>query len=110
MFILGWTTVTADADYGLYALYHQDNMGAPGDRSFYENQELSDLLDAGRADADEGTRYDIYQEAQAILAEEVPTAFLFHTNFAIGVNSETVSGIELDPTAGVRLADASFVK
>lgn len=110
MFILGWTTVTADADYGLYALYHQDNMGAPGNRSFYENQELSDLLDAGRAEADEGTRYDIYQEAQAILAEEVPTAFLFHTNFAIGVNSETVSGIELDPTAGVRLDDASFVE
>ncbi|CAM4228743.1 glutathione ABC transporter substrate-binding protein [Lacicoccus alkaliphilus] len=110
MFILGWTTVTADADYGLYALYHQDNMGAPGNRSFYENQELSDLLDAGREEADEDRRYDIYQEAQAILAEEVPTAFLFHTNFAIGVNSQTVSGIELDPTAGVRLDGASFVE
>lgn len=108
MFILGWTTVTADADYGLYALYHQDNMGAPGNRSFYENQELSDLLDAGRSESDEDLRYDIYQEAQEILAKEVPTAYLFHTNFAIGVNSDNLSGVELDPTGGVRLDNVSF--
>ncbi|SOC38145.1 glutathione ABC transporter substrate-binding protein [Salinicoccus kekensis] len=108
MFILGWTTVTADADYGLYALYHQDNIGAPGNRSFYENQELSDLLDAGRSESDEDLRYDIYQDAQEILAEEVPTAYLFHTNFAIGVNSDNLSGVELDPTGGVRLDNVSF--
>ncbi|MCD2136721.1 glutathione ABC transporter substrate-binding protein [Salinicoccus halitifaciens] len=108
MFILGWTTVTADADYGLYALYHQDNMGAPGNRSFYENQELSDLLDAGRSESDEDLRYDIYQEAQEILAEELPTAYLFHTNFAIGVNSDNLRGVELDPTGGVRLDNVSF--
>ncbi len=108
MFILGWTTVTADADYGLYALYHQDNMGAPGNRSFYENRELSDLLDQGRSESDEALRYDIYQEAQEILAEEVPTAYLFHTNFAIGVNADNISGIELDPTGGVRLDTVSF--
>ena len=108
MFILGWTTVTADADYGLYALYHQDNIGEPGNRSFYENQELSDLLDAGRSESDEDARYDIYQEAQEILGEEVPTAYLFHTNFALGVNSDNVSGVELDPTGGVRFDKVTF--
>src|SRR5699024_2994770 len=30
MFILGWTTVTADADYGLYALFHSNSHGATG--------------------------------------------------------------------------------
>ena len=40
MFILGWTTVTGDADYGLYALFHSKNQGAAGNRSFYDNPEV----------------------------------------------------------------------
>src|SRR5699024_749779 len=50
MFILGWTTVTGDADYGLYALFHSKNQGAAGNRVFYDNPEVDELLDAGRAE------------------------------------------------------------
>src|SRR5699024_12411549 len=108
MFILGCTTVTADAEYGLYALYHQDNIDDPGNRSFYENRELSDLLDAGSSKSVEDARHYIYQDAQGILGEEVPSAYPFNTNFALGMNSDNVSWVELYPTVLVRFDTVSF--
>lgn len=44
MFVFGWTTVTGDADNGLYPLFHSDNLGEPGNRTFTEDEELDDLL------------------------------------------------------------------
>src|SRR5699024_11530732 len=37
MFVLGWSTVTGDADYGLYPLFHSENVGDPGNRSFLKD-------------------------------------------------------------------------
>ena len=52
MFILGWSNSTGDADYGLYALFHSSQHGDPGNRSFYTNEKVDELLDAGRREAD----------------------------------------------------------
>lgn len=108
MFILGWTTVTADADYGLYALFHSDSHGATGNRSFYTNEEVDALLDEGRTEADEDTRFEAYSEAQQLLIDDAPAAYLYHTNFAIGVNSSQISGAEVDPVGNIRLENVSF--
>ena len=110
MFILGWTTVTADADYGMYALFHSDSKGAPGNRSFYENPEVDELLDAGRSEIDEDARYDIYTEVQEILAEDAPMAYLIHTNALLGVNTNYVNNILVDPVNYVRFHDVEFVE
>lgn len=110
MFILGWTTVTADADYGMYALFHSDSKGAPGNRSFYENPEIDELLDAGRSEIDEDARYDIYTEVQEILAEDAPMAYLIHTNALLGVNTNYVNNILVDPVNYVRFHDVEFVE
>ncbi|MGO1589412.1 MAG: glutathione ABC transporter substrate-binding protein, partial [Alkalibacterium gilvum] len=40
MFILGWSTVTGDADYGMYPLFHSDNYGTAGNRTFFSTDEL----------------------------------------------------------------------
>src|SRR5699024_3086446 len=108
MFIHGWTTVTGDADYGLYALFHTDSIDESGNRTFYSNPELDDLLDEGRSEADEDTRYNVYTEAQDILVEEVPMSYIFHNNFMIGVNNSEISGVEIDPSGAVRLDDITF--
>ncbi|WP_031548718.1 glutathione ABC transporter substrate-binding protein [Salinicoccus luteus] len=108
MFILGWTTVTADADYGLYALFHSNSHGETGNRSFYTNEEVDSLLDEGRTEPDEDTRFEAYSQAQEILIEEAPAAYLFHTNFAIGVNSSQVSGVDLDPVGNIRIENVTF--
>lgn len=108
MFILGWTTVTGDADYGLYALFHFKNQGAAGNRSFYDNPEVDELLDAGRAEVDEAARQDIYTELENILVEDSPMSYLFHAQFAAGYNESEVSGIEVDPAGGLHFRDVRF--
>ncbi|MCD2137522.1 glutathione ABC transporter substrate-binding protein [Salinicoccus halitifaciens] len=108
MFAMGWTTVTGDADNGLYALYHSENKGATGNRSFYANDELDAALDAGRSEADEGDRADAYSAAQEIIIEEAPTVSLVHPNFAVGVDTSQVDGVAIDPIGLVRIENLTF--
>jgi len=90
MFILGWVTVTGDADYATYALFHSDNHGAVGNRSFYTNEEVDELLDAGRREADPEARLGIYRQVQEMLVEDAPMVYLYHPQWmvAIGNNVE----------------------
>ncbi|MDX5474955.1 MAG: glutathione ABC transporter substrate-binding protein [Bacillaceae bacterium] len=86
MFILGWTTVTGDADYGLYALFHSTMFGAPGNRSFYANPKVDELLDFARSEADQAKRDGAYKEISEILVEEAPMVYLQHPDFVYATN------------------------
>jgi peptide/nickel transport system substrate-binding protein len=86
LFILGWTTVTGDADYGLYALFHSSMFGSPGNRSFYKNERVDELLDLARQNPDQNARNEAYKEVSEILVEEVPMAYLQHPDFVHGMN------------------------
>ncbi len=90
MFILGWVTVTGDADYGMYALFHSDNHGAPGNRSFYTQERVDELLDAGRTEGDVDAREELYFEVQEYLVNDAPFVYLYHPFYmlAIGNNIE----------------------
>ena len=102
MFILGWVTVTADADYGLYALFHSSNFGSPGNRTFWSSDRLDELLDLGRRTLDQDERLAIYYEAQEIINAEAPWIFL---NTAIEANATraNVSGFVPHPAGHHRL-------
>lgn len=76
MFILGWVTVTADADYGLYSLFHSSQFGSAGNRTFYSNPRVDELLDFARSTSDQEARKAAYFEVQEILHEEAPWVFL----------------------------------
>lgn len=95
MFILGWTTVTGDADYGLYALFHSDMHGAPGNRSFYTNERVDELLDLARSSTDQDERNEAYKELSEILVDEVPMVYLQHPDFVYGTNG-VASGLFVD--------------
>ncbi|GAK00949.1 ABC transporter substrate-binding protein [Geomicrobium sp. JCM 19055] len=77
MFILGWVTVTGDADYGMYSLFHSSQHGDPGNRSFYTNEEVDELLDQARQSTDDAEREDLYSQVQEILIEEAPMFIRF---------------------------------
>ena len=72
MFIIGWTAVTADADYGLFPVFHTENFGAAGNRGYWSNPEVDALLEAGRSSADPSERLQIYGRVQELIVEEVP--------------------------------------
>ncbi|NLG09764.1 MAG: glutathione ABC transporter substrate-binding protein [Deinococcales bacterium] len=106
MFILGWVTVTADADYGLYALFHSSQFGAAGNRTFWSSERVDELLDLGRSEADADSRMAFYAEAQEIIAEEAPWIFL---NVTLEFNGwrDNVSGFTPHPAGHHRLYNVS---
>lgn len=76
MYLLGWVAVTGDADYGLYSLFHSSQFGDAGNRSFYSNPRVDELLDIGKTSADETDRAAAYDEVQQIVVDEAPLLFL----------------------------------
>lgn len=85
MFILGWVTVTGDPDYGLYSLFHSTLHGNAGNRSFYTNPRVDELLDLGRTESDPELRRAYYYEAQELIVEDAPWIFLIATKEVVGL-------------------------
>jgi peptide/nickel transport system substrate-binding protein len=109
MFILGWSNATGDADYGLYALFHSSQHGDPGNRAFYTNKEVDELLDAGRREVDQNKRLGIYQEAIQLISDDSPVAFVLHPSSLVGV-SKKVSGFSVGADSIYRLTDVKISK
>lgn len=76
MFMLGWVTVTGDADYGLYSLFHSSQFGDAGNRTFYKNAEVDRLLDIGKTNPNADERQRAYFRAQELITEDAPWVFL----------------------------------
>lgn len=87
MFILGWSAVTSDADYGMYPLFHSSAVGETGNRSFLEDEELDAVLDEARRETDPAVRQELYSEAQEMLVELAPMLYLNHSEYLLGVNN-----------------------
>jgi len=104
MFILGWVTVTGDADYGMYALLHSSNVGAAGNRAFYRDDEVDDYLDRGRREADPQERVELYHDVQEILIDDAPMVNLYHPQWMIAVGSN-VSGYSHHPDNAMLIND-----
>lgn len=107
MFILGWTTVTADADYGLYALYHSSQHGGAGNRDFYTNEEVNTLLEEGRMATDPEVRKEKYAKAQEIIVSESPDVMLYYKTQNIGAQ-KNVKGFKLHPAGHHSVYGVSF--
>ncbi|GAB6928355.1 glutathione ABC transporter substrate-binding protein [Paenibacillus sp. JCM 10914] len=107
MFILGWSTVTADADYGLYELFHSKNVGLPGNRTFTKNPDLDKLLEAGRQENDPDQRKAIYKEAQEKLVDIAPMLYIHHQEYLNGV-SDKVEGFWRHPNGIMQLKEVSI--
>lgn len=102
MFILGWVTVTADADYGLYALFHSSQHGGAGNRTFFTSSEVDKLLDKGRVSIDEKERFEAYSKAQEIIVDEAPQIFLYFQTQNVG-QQKYIEGFRLHPAGHHKL-------
>ncbi|HEX7502387.1 MAG TPA: ABC transporter substrate-binding protein, partial [Acidobacteriota bacterium] len=93
MLIMGWST-SPDPDFFLYPLF----TFGPGNRNrfFYENPELTRLLDEGKTTLDRLQREQIYRKALDILKKDIPWIPLFHL-IDIMACSRKVSGLGFTP-------------
>jgi len=106
--MLGWGTVTGDADYGLYALFHTSQHVPDGsNRSFYSNPVVDDLLDRARTTPDQTVRQQLYADALAIINEDAPWLFLHSETQLVAVN-DRVQGLIIHPTERVLAFNVSL--
>ncbi|MEC5425416.1 glutathione ABC transporter substrate-binding protein [Virgibacillus sp. C22-A2] len=104
MFVFGWTTVTGDADNGMYPLFHSDNLGSAGNRTFTENEQLDELLSGARQTSDADERLELYSQAQEMLVEIAPMVYIHNQEYILGV-SEKVNGLSQLPTQLLQLKE-----
>ncbi len=97
LFFLGWLASTGDPHHAMHPLFHSDNHGGGGNRTFYTNEEVDALLDEGVVEPDEDERFAIYQETQEIIAEDAPWLPLIDVTDAVGVHEDVV-GFEPCPS------------
>lgn len=92
--LLGWSSGSGDADYSLYPLLHSSTHGGGGNRSFYSNKEMDNLLVGARTNMDRIYRQKAYDKVQNLLQTDMPLFPLFFgkTNLAANKN---ISGIEM---------------
>ena len=107
VFILNWTTITGDADYGLNNLLNTASWGSKGNRSFYSNPEIDSLLAAGRTTLDSEKRKIIYQKIQEIVYDDVPYIPIYYAVLGTGM-SKDVKGFEFDIFADFTLNKVYF--
>ena len=76
----GWHQDFPDPSNFMDILFHSRSIHPQNseNRSFYRNDALDDILDRARPETDREKRLALYAEANAILAEEAPWAFLFY--------------------------------
>ena len=109
MFILGLSNPVGDADYFLTQLFDSANKGLAGNRSFYDNPEVDELLKAGRQEIDETARQAIYSDVQEILIEEAPMVYVHHQAYLTGVSND-IEGYWINSSGYYKLQHVKFVK
>jgi peptide/nickel transport system substrate-binding protein len=103
LLILGWYTAP-DPDFFLYPLF----TFSPGNRNrfFYENPELTGLLNLGKTTMDVQKRSQIYLEALAILKKDVPWIPLFHLIDTMACNKK-INGLGFNPLGQILFRDVT---
>lgn len=93
---LSWGTITGDADYGLYPLFHSSQFPPQFNTAFYKNARVDALLTEGRSTVDQGVRNRVYREAMKIIMDDAPWLFLYSESQVTGVRAE-VQGLVVHP-------------
>lgn len=101
-FLLGWTGDNGDADNFLYVLLDQDNIGS-NNYTYYENQELHDILIEAQTEVDEEVRNELYMQAQEIIHEDAPWVPLAHSTPLLAGGSNVID-FKPHPTGSDKLA------
>jgi ABC-type transport system substrate-binding protein len=89
LYVLGWSTLTGDADHGLYPLFYSGEWPSKGtNASFFNHEELDQLLETARRTANAKERKRLYKEAMTLIMEEAPWIFLYSEMEMTGVRAE----------------------
>lgn len=106
MFLFGWSG-QVDPERAMSRQFHTD-----GSHNFanYSNPKVDELLELGRiTPADSQASIDIYAEAQAIIVEESPFAFVNYTE-EVGIKHAYISNWDVHPHGAAGFQDVHLVE
>jgi len=103
MYILGWTTVTGDPDYGL-EVFHSRSFGQGGNHTFFSDPEVDRLLDLARQEMDPVLRREMYIEIQRLVHAGVPWIYTLEGETVIAAR-RNLRGFEINPAGHHPLLD-----
>lgn len=97
--LIGWTGDNGDPDNFLYVLLDKENAreGSASNYSFYQGEEVHQLLVQATQVADRAKRTQLYRRADEVLDREVPVLPLVHTQ-QVTLLSKRVQGFRRHPT------------
>jgi peptide/nickel transport system substrate-binding protein len=107
MFILSWRNATGDADYNQYNLFHTNSHGAAGNTFFYSNEEVDQLIEAGRKEKDSNKRIELYAQAQELEMEDavyIPVRVIEN----LAAVAKNVNGFSISPSGYLEINDISI--
>ncbi len=91
IYMLAWLASTGDPHHAMHPLFHSANKGSAGNRQFYDNPKVDELLEKGMVETDMDQRMAFYQEAQQILSDDVVWIPLADDREAVGVHSSVTN-------------------
>ena len=94
--------------HSLFIDYWHSSAWSPkgGNRGFYKNARVDELIDQGAAEANPAKRLQIYKELQEIMVEDLPAMYLYGIELLYGTRSN-VKGVRFMPTQHMLFAGAS---
>ena len=108
-YMLGWGTITMEANYGLYPLFHSTQWPTQeawyNNVSYYANAEVDELLAEARATTDLDARENLYKQAIKIIWDDAPWIFLIDEGYVNAVRSN-VKGLIYHPLEKITVWDA----
>ena len=93
----GWTANFSDPHMFMGPLFDSNNWGLAGNRSFYKNERVDELVRQAAASVDPDERVGLYREAQDIIMEDAPYFFLFHPDYQLAIR-DNLQGVALNPS------------
>ncbi len=106
LFILGWGG-QMDPDRAMFRQFHSE-----GSHNYarWGNPRVDLIIDLGRITApDSDLSFALYQEAQRIITEECPLAFIFYTE-ELGLHHPNIVGWEIHPYSAAPFQDLHLVE
>ncbi len=91
-----WSPDFADPYMFMNYWFESDKKGLPGNRSFYSNPQVDDLLKKAVSVTDQKQRTDYYQQAQKMVIDQAAYVYLFQKNYQVAMNKD-VKGFVFNP-------------
>ncbi len=91
-----WSPDFADPFMFMNYWFDSNNFGLSGNRAFYKNDKVDELVRKAATSIDKAEREQLYREAQTIVIDEAPYVYLYQKDYVLPMN-KNVKGFIYNP-------------